>query len=145
MVFHTPRPDFRPQMRVVACYIECGRRFLVLHRRDHKPQGNTWCIPGGKRDEDEDALTALLREIFEETGIRMERSAVVRRETFYVRYPDFDFIYERFSYALAGVPVVTLSPKEHKAFRWVTPEEALELPLIEDEDVGIRLRFGLAA
>jgi hypothetical protein len=34
--------DFNPKFEVVSCFIEVEGRILLLHRADHKPQGNTW-------------------------------------------------------------------------------------------------------
>ncbi len=56
----------------------------------------------------------------------------------FVRYPEYDFIYYGYSAAFPISSVIRLDPREHKAFKWVTPEEALSMPLIKDEDTSIR-------
>lgn len=143
MIFSAPPDDFKSKMHVVVCYIECAGRFLMLLRQDGKREGNTWGTPGGKRAEDESSIVALLREIGEETGIRLRSEQIEPRGILYVRHPYADFVYERFSCELVAQPEVVLASDEHKAFCWVTPQEALALPLVMDEETSIRLRFDL--
>lgn len=40
-------------MEVVACFIFYNEKILFLKRHSLKPEGNTWCIPDGKRETDE--------------------------------------------------------------------------------------------
>ncbi len=143
MVFLEPPVGFAPTMRVVAVLMECRGRILMLLRQDAKPQGNTWCLPAGKVAEGEGELDALRREAFEETGHRLDPTQIEPVRRVFVRYADFDFVYTIFRCRLAEQPGVRLAPEEHKGFRWLTPQEALEMPLIPDEDVCLKLSYGL--
>lgn len=46
-----------------------GRFLLVLRRNE--PQAGTWTIPGGKVESGESLSAAVVREAFEETGLRV--------------------------------------------------------------------------
>jgi 8-oxo-dGTP pyrophosphatase MutT (NUDIX family) len=46
-----------------------GSRVLLQHRAVWTHEGGTWAMPGGARDSHEDAVTAALREVAEETTI----------------------------------------------------------------------------
>lgn len=46
-----------------------GRRVLLQHRAAWTHEGDTWAVPGGARDSDEDPVTAALREAVEETSL----------------------------------------------------------------------------
>ena len=61
----------RIKLHVVAAVIENSQGQVLLARRpEHVDQGGLWEFPGGKLEGDEEALTALGRELDEELGIR---------------------------------------------------------------------------
>lgn len=138
------KPDqFTPKFDVVSCFVEHNGKILLLHRAAHKPQGGTWCVPAGKVDEGEDLHTAMLRELREETGIIPPDGKLdYFRETF-VRYKEYDYPYHMYVLKLTQEPSVTIDTSDHVAYQWVTPEEALKVHLIEDEDVCIKLFYDL--
>ena len=39
---------------------------------------------------------------------------------------------------------IMIDPNEHKGFCWVTPKEALGMPIIEDLDACIRIVYGIS-
>ena len=61
----------------------------------------------------------------------------------FVKYPESDFEYHIFHYKLKHRPDIKLRLEEHKNFKWVTPSEALNFNLIEDEDECIKLFFNI--
>ena len=58
-------------------YDEEGR--LLLVRRANDPGRGRWSVPGGRVEPGEDDAAALVREMFEETGLRVEPGALVGR------------------------------------------------------------------
>jgi 8-oxo-dGTP pyrophosphatase MutT (NUDIX family) len=89
-------------------------RILFLERKEG------WCLPGGKRDDEESIVRCAYRELEEETGIKMNsgllrflgtRSAVNGRLVYV-------FVGE---YPLAENDV-SIS-KEHTAYKWVDPKD----------------------
>lgn len=71
----------------------------------------------------------------------MSETSLKPGQVFYVRLGYGDFEYATFFGELSERPPVRLSEREHVEFRWVTPVEALTLPLMEDEDAVIRLCY----
>jgi len=100
---------------------------ILLTLRDHDPFRNSWCIPGGHIEFGEHPETAVKREVWEETGLTILRHSFFNYYSEY--YPDLDW------HAVALIFLAeaegTLKPQagEVKELRWVTPEEALALPL----------------
>jgi 8-oxo-dGTP pyrophosphatase MutT (NUDIX family)/broad specificity phosphatase PhoE len=126
-VFRIKPHDFNPSVEVAACYVEAGGKILLLKRAPGKSQGGTWGVPAGKLELGETARDAVIRETFEETGIRL--SELYDLGKLYVRYPHLDFVYHFFHMEFPSFPEVILSD-EHVESRFVTWEEALGMPLI---------------
>lgn len=138
MVFLKCPSDFKPKFEIVSCFCEHDGKILLLHRHDHKPQGDTWCVPGGKKEETESAWAAIQREISEETGLKASLMQLRYFDKVFVRYPELDFVYHIFHYPLLVAAPVQINETEHKAFCWAAPAEALEMKLIPDEDFCIK-------
>jgi 8-oxo-dGTP pyrophosphatase MutT (NUDIX family) len=138
-MFLSSAPEkFNPKFEVVSIFLECNEKILFLQRLDHKPQGGTWGVPAGKIDAGETPLLAILRELIQETGFSAKENLLTYFRKFYVRYPEYDFIYHVFSLKLNEMPHIKINPGEHKSFQWLTPTEALEINLIQDEDASIK-------
>lgn len=134
---------FAPKFRVVSAYILVGEKFLLLLRNDDKSEGNKWGVPGGKIDTDETALAAVAREVREETGIDLAEGDYEYFKTAYVRYPDYDFVFNMYRTELDAEPDLMVSPAEHKEAMWVTAKEALQMTLVMGNEVLVREFFGL--
>lgn len=126
-------------MRVVGCFLEYDGRFVLLRRRPEKPDGNTWGLPAGKVEPDESDESAVMRELFEETGYRAAPDQLQ-----YLREDDFHF--ENGSVTFVVYKVTLDQPHElireesaHTDHRWVAPQDGNELELIP----GLRLVFRL--
>ncbi len=63
--------NFNPVFEVVASFCENQKKILLLHRQDKKPEGNTWGLPAGKIQNNENLHKAIKREINEETGLNI--------------------------------------------------------------------------
>lgn len=65
-------------MRPFACdaiLIEAGR--ILLIKRGKEPFKGQWALPGGRLEENESAEECLVREMEEETGLRVELARLV--------------------------------------------------------------------
>lgn len=144
-VYKEPSVQFKPRIHVAALFIEHGNRILLLHRQEHKSQGNLWSIPGGKIDKGETPLQAVIREVKEETGYDFSKHPIENLGTVYIEYNDKDhFTYHMFRTKLVGDPSdVKINFLEHKGFTWVTPKDGLKLDLIQDEDACFKLIYEL--
>lgn len=144
MISRTALENFNKKFDVVSVFIEHEGEILLVHRQDHKPQGNTWANVAGKVDVGEAPLSALVREIEEEVGLKVAENDCTYSEQFYVRYPGYDFVYHVYHLLLKERVVPILNLDEHKDHQWVTPQDALLLDLIQDEDFCIKQFYNLA-
>jgi len=137
MIGHTTPPkDFKSTIDIVGIFCEYNGKILYLLKQEHKSQWNKWTDPWGKVSPGEDTQQAILRELFEETGIKLDAVEFVR--TYYERYPDMDFTYHKYRAVLQQEPNIFLSIDKHKDYARFTPEEALQHTLILWEDEIIR-------
>lgn len=126
-----PPINFSPTIEAAGCYCECENKVLFLKRQLHKSQGNTWGVPGGKLEIAENARAAVIRELYEEVGLKIEDNLELKViGKLYVRLAQTDFIFHMFYKHFPQFPSITLCLEEHQASKWVTIEEALLLPLI---------------
>lgn len=122
-------PQFQPAVEVAACYLEYEGKYLLLRRSLSSPQGETWGLPAGKLEKGESPRQAVVREVCEETGIKLDEERLGFQEKHYVRNSQIDFVFHTFHQKLAGRPQVTLS-HEHVDYCFTSYQEALQLPLI---------------
>jgi 8-oxo-dGTP pyrophosphatase MutT (NUDIX family) len=141
MIFTEEPTGFKYNLEIVGCFLENEGKFLLLHRVKEESQGNTWGVPGGKVEKGEHYINATCRELLEETGIKVPYKKMRYWGRVFVRYPESDFIYHISSAKYVAGNQITLNPKEHKDYRWVTPKEALGMNLILDEDACIKLFY----
>ena len=144
MLFFERPDDFKNPIEVVGCHCVHDGTFLLLKRHPEKIYGNVWGAPSGKVDPGETFSQAMLRELYEETDIAVSESQLHLFKTCYVTYTDGkNYIYHLFDVIFDKKPSVTVHEKEHTEFCWVTPQQALALDLIEEEDAVIHLYFDL--
>ena len=141
MIFRDCPDNFNSKFEIVSCYVEHNGDILILHRQDYKPEGDTWGLPAGKIDAEEDKITAMLREIKEETGIIKQAADLEFLDTVYVKYPEYHFIYHMFKIELKNRPEIKLNDNEHKAYKWASPSDVLQLPLVRDLDSCIKISY----
>ncbi len=119
-------------MTVGALIYDAQSRVLMV--RTHK-WSNLWGIPGGKIKGGETSETALCREIKEETNLEIDGVRLVMvQDCIHSKefYRDAHFVLLNYTCRCAGAgnPEVRLND-EAREFRWVSPDEALSLPLNE--------------
>lgn len=102
----------------------------VLVVRTHK-WSELWGIPGGKIKWGESATDALRRELMEETNLEVEEIRfVLVQDCIHSQefYRDAHFVLLNYTCRRIGSREVKLNDEAHD-FRWVSPAEALKLPL----------------
>lgn len=133
--------------KVVSTYIELHivkvennkLKFLLLKRSPEEKYPNIWQMVTGKIKNGEKAFDAALRELNEETGLTAE-------ELFSV--PVVNSVYLSETDEVCMIPVfvcrvdenakVKIS-KEHSEFKWLEPDEAVELLNWEGQKKSVRL------
>ncbi len=143
LIFQDPPENFQPKMEVVGCFVIVGDQILFLKQLPDDSEANAWGVPGGKLKKNEVATVGMVREIFEETGIRLDACSLQNKGKVYIRYPEMDFTYQMYEVALNEFPEkIVIDPQEHSEYRWMTFKTALELPLIRGEAECIHLVYG---
>lgn len=149
-VYPTPPEGSRVKVRISACYFNHEKTSLVLERRpDAKTNPARWGIPGGANEPGEGDLDAAIREGKEETGIDLrkdfpEAKIEVLETVFVTLSKTACFAYTAISVNLPYKPTVTLAPKEHVNYKWITlPEARAKLGLIDGEEECFDLKMML--
>ena len=105
-----------------------GRGRLLMIKRGHEPGAGLWSIPGGRIEPGETDAEALVREMFEETGLAVEVGPLIGS----VRRPGLDgAVIDIRDYA-ATVTGGTLRPGDDAAdARWVDLADLAALEITE--------------
>lgn len=141
-LFLEPPSDFVPAMEVVASFIRHEEKILFLKRNSLKPEGDTWCVPGGKRERDESLSAAMSRELYEETQLQIPASELLYVKTTFVRYPKFDFLYYLFRFDIKDFTInIKINKKEHESFQWLKLSDAVKLILTPGIEEALRIVF----
>ena len=115
-------PSTRPEPEViVSAIVTSGRRVLISRRNDRTPP---WAFIGGKIDPGESPADAAIREVKEETGLRIAAGAEIGRRI----HPDTGrwMVYIE-AMPEGGTDAFVGDTDELAEVRWVTPAEADKL------------------
>lgn len=104
-------------------------RVLIAQRGD-LGSSNKWEFPGGKLQAGESPEECLERELAEELGIRVRVGDV-----FHVAHCQVGSRWVLLLAYLCEWEDGILSPREHKDFKWVGPDELLALELLEPDRI----------
>ena len=117
---------YRIEVAEKAAIFRDERVLLLLHERDGF---RGYDLPGGRLEPEERALEALVREIREETGFVMERSAFTIYQTsiFCVDAPKYGVFF--FANAPEGDVLLT----DHESYVWARRDEVENLEFLFDE------------
>ena len=146
MISNLPFDEFKPKFSAAGCFIEHNRKILLLkYPETKKDNPGRWGSPAGKIDDGETPKDAVIRETYEEIGYHLDPRKIIFVEKAYVRYSDFDFIYNIFRYTIESneKPQIILKEREHTTYKWATIEEALKEDLVYDDDYCIRAAYNL--
>lgn len=116
-------------MRIVGCFLEFDNTFVILLRHSHKPDGNTWGLPGGKVEANESDQAAVARELEEETGFKAASSDIEHLGDYdFISSTGKPYVYATFKVRLKKLHRIRLENSAHADFQWVTPEECYAKP-----------------
>lgn len=114
---------------IAAIYNDLGQVLLLKRAADCIWEPNKWSLPGGHAVVGETVPTAVKREVFEETGLRISNLEFVRQRK-------KNFLFKTFTYT-GIVTYETLDVSENTDFAWVSFED------LDKYDVAINLRQDL--
>src|SRR6187402_2809391 len=67
-----------PKRNGVAAVIKCGNHILTSERLNCRDMNGTWQWPGGAIEDKESAVQAIIREVDEETGVRVIEAEILK-------------------------------------------------------------------
>jgi len=119
LVRDRPIPAGRYHIVVEVVTLTPDGRLLLTRRDPRKPFGLKWEITGGSALAGEDAPTGAVRELFEETGIRVSRDELIPVAAF----PTRDCLFRTFAVVKDVAPAdIVLQEGETIDFKFVRPE-----------------------
>ena len=120
----------KSKLHIVAVngMIHRGGKFLIVKRNDEEIAfPGKWQIPGGKLEAEENCKDCLMREVMEETGLKVKNLKLLK---------DYEFTRPDGHHVVGIVFLCDWESGEvklsdaHTDFKWVTVEEAKEYDLI---------------
>ncbi|MEZ4862934.1 MAG: NUDIX domain-containing protein [Caldilineaceae bacterium] len=98
-------------------------KYLLLKRIERR--GGTWECVTGRLEQGESFTDALLREVYEEVGVRVEVDFMLGTAHFYRGAPivENEMVGVHFCCSLADPAAIRLS-EEHSEYRWLSAREA---------------------
>jgi 8-oxo-dGTP diphosphatase len=109
-----------------AALIDADGRVLLAQRPEGKTLAGLWEFPGGKLDPGERPEAALIRELEEELGIKVEEPCLAPLTFASYAYPDFHLL----------MPLYVcrrwqgfVTPREGQALKWVWPRDLRNYPM----------------
>ncbi|MBP3763156.1 MAG: 8-oxo-dGTP diphosphatase [Bacteroidales bacterium] len=124
--------------QTTLCYLDDGSRYLMLHRvkKAHDASHGKWIGVGGKCEADESPDECMLREVEEETGLRVSRWRYRGIVTFISDTWDNEYMHlftaDRWDGTLA-------SDCNEGVLAWVDKNDLMSLPLWEGDKLFLRL------
>lgn len=126
---------------VTALVQDAEGRLLLIHKTDN----DLWALPGGGHDIGESIGETVVREVEEETGVRVEVLSVVGLYTdpAHVMAYDDGEVRQQFSICFRARPVAgeLRTSLESKEVRWVDPADLESLRI--HPSMMLRIRHGL--
>ena len=132
MIYKEKQSNHPPLFHAVGCICLCESHILLLKRLEDKSYPKHWGIPTGKVDSNEDILSAMIRELFEETGILLSSQNLSFIRDYHVINEDMSFIYSVFHSTFNSIPQIKICHAEHSDFGWYKIDEIRELKLVPD-------------
>lgn len=114
------------RIRCVGAIITDSQGRLLLIKRGHEPEAGRWSLPGGRVKTGESDSQAVMREVGEETGLRVEPGRLVGTVE---RPGPGGAVYHISDYAATVSGGLLTAGDDATDARWVDPSDLDHLPL----------------
>ena len=126
----------------IVAILEREGRYLLGKRSPHRPVApGYWCPISGRVEPGEAQADAVVREVFEEVGLRVR---ALRKVAQCDTHDGSTLLHWWLAELLDDAPA-RLVNDEHSELRWLTPEELGSLTPVFEEDIAILLAAAAAA
>ena len=124
-------------LNTTLCYIERGDEDLMLHRvkKENDINRDKWIGLGGKFEEDESPEECLLREVYEESGLRLTSWRYRGIVTFVNTKCSSEYMHLFTADGFEG----TVGPCDEGELEWIKKSELMKLTLWEGDRIFLRL------
>ena len=124
-------------INTTLCYIERGDEYLMLHRvkKENDINRDKWIGLGGKFEEDESPEECLLREVYEESGLRLTSWRYRGIVTFVNTKCSSEYMHLFTADGFEG----TVGPCDEGELEWIKKSELMKLTLWEGDRIFLRL------
>jgi 8-oxo-dGTP diphosphatase len=113
------------RVRCVGAIVRDAEGRLLIIRRGHLPGEGLWSLPGGRVEAGESDAEAIVRELAEETGLRVMPGALIGS----VERPGAGgMTYDIHDYAAEVTGGTLRAGDDASEARWITPDELRRLP-----------------
>ena len=130
------------KLDAIVAILERGGRYLLGKRSAWKPVApGYWCPISGRVEPGEAQADAVVREVFEEVGLRVR---ALRKVAQCDTHDGSTLLHWWLAELLDDAPA-RLVNDEHSELRWLTPEELGSLTPVFEEDIAILLDAAAAA
>ncbi|MFT4554005.1 MAG: 8-oxo-dGTP diphosphatase [Chlamydiales bacterium] len=125
---------------VEAIVVKDGKMLLTKRADNCKVAPSVWNVPAGKAEKGENPDDAVVRECFEETGIKVSinHKAATRKTTIKVSEEDAERLYHTYILEPNDTDVTVILNNEHSEYVWVDQDELQDsaydslLPALKD-------------
>lgn len=119
------------------CYIENNGQYLMLHRIKKKADENAgkWIGVGGKFEEGESPEECMLREVYEETGLKLNSWRFRGIVTFSYSTWETEYMHLFTADSFSG----EIRECDEGELKWIDKNEVLNLPIWEGDRVFLKL------
>ena len=124
-------------LNTTLCYIERGDEYLMLHRvkKENDINRDKWIGLGGKIEEDESPEECLLREVYEESGLRLTSWRYRGIVTFVNTKCSSEYMHLFTADGFEG----TVGPCDEGELEWIKKSKLMKLTLWEGDRIFLRL------
>jgi 8-oxo-dGTP diphosphatase len=128
-----------PRVAVGAVVLRDGR--ILLIKRKYPPSPNLWSIPGGHIEAGEPVLTALFRELEEETSLKASKASLLAITEYIRLRKDYSvkYHYVILDYLITDAEGEPVANEESLGIGFFKFEDALKLELTDTTKELIRL------